>query len=91
MKVITSGGVTYRGAAYHRECFTCTNCTKTLAGQRFTSREELPYCADCFAQLFSKRCNACSKPITGNRAVKCWKRTETLKTKLSELAPQKRS
>ena len=65
LKVITSGGVTYRGAAYHRECFTCTNCTKTLAGQRFTSREELPYCADCFAQLFSKRCNACSKPITG--------------------------
>ena len=63
--MITSGGVTYRNAAYHRECFTCTNCTKTLAGQRFTSREELPYCADCFAQLFSKRCNACSKPITG--------------------------
>lgn len=57
--------MTYRNAAYHRECFTCTNCTKTLAGQRFTSREELPYCADCFAQLFSKRCNACSKPITG--------------------------
>ena len=58
--------MTYRNAAYHRECFTCTNCTKTLAGQRFTSREELPYCADCFAQLFSKRCNACSKPITGS-------------------------
>ena len=74
--MITSGGVTYRNAAYHRECFTCTNCTKTLAGQRFTSREELPYCADCFAQLFSKRCNACKKPITGNRATlfkKCWK------------------
>jgi len=64
-KVITSGGVTYRNEAYHRECFTCTNCTKTLAGQRFTSRDDLPYCADCFAQLFSKRCVACVKPITG--------------------------
>jgi len=64
-KVITSGGVTYRGDPYHRECFTCTNCTKTLAGQRFTSRDDLPYCAECFAELFSKRCAACSKPITG--------------------------
>jgi len=64
-KVITSGGVTYRGDPYHRECFTCTNCTKTLAGQRFTSRDDLPYCAECFAELFSKRCTACTKPITG--------------------------
>jgi len=64
-KVITSGGVTYRNEPWHRECFTCTNCTKTLAGQRFTSREDKPYCADCFGELFSKRCHACSKPITG--------------------------
>ena len=39
--------------------------TRSLAGQRFTSREDKPYCADCFGELFSKRCNACSKPITG--------------------------
>jgi len=64
-KVITSGGVTYRNDPYHRECFTCTNCDRILAGQRFTSRDDKPFCADCFAQLFSKRCNACSKPITG--------------------------
>ena len=68
-QVITSGGVTYRNEAYHRECFTCTNCSKTLAGQRFTSREEHPYCAQCFAQLFSKRCTACSKPITGKKQI----------------------
>jgi len=64
-KVITAGGVTYRNDPWHRECFTCTNCTKSLAGQRFTSRDDKPYCAECFGELFSKRCAACSKPITG--------------------------
>ena len=30
------------------------------------SRDDKPYCADCFGELFSKRCTACAKPITGN-------------------------
>ena len=64
-QVITQGGVTYRNEPWHRECFTCTHCQKSLAGQRFTSRDDKPYCADCFGELFSKRCTACSKPITG--------------------------
>ncbi|XP_055841227.1 prickle planar cell polarity protein 3 isoform X4 [Episyrphus balteatus] len=64
-KVITAGGVTYKNEPWHRECFTCTNCNITLAGQRFTSRDEKPYCADCFGELFAKRCTACVKPITG--------------------------
>lgn len=44
-KVITSGGVTYKNEPWHRECFTCTNCQKSLAGERFTSRDEKPDCA----------------------------------------------
>jgi len=66
-KVITQGGVTYRNDPWHRECFTCTHCTKSLAGQRFTSRDDKPYCAECFGELLSKRCTACSKPITGKK------------------------
>nr|XP_023015084.1 paxillin-B isoform X1 [Leptinotarsa decemlineata] len=64
-KVITSGGVTYKNEPWHRECFTCTHCTKSLAGERFTSRDEKAYCAECFGELFAKRCTACTKPITG--------------------------
>ena len=43
----------------------CKNCSLS-SGQRFTSRDDKPYCADCFGELFSKRCTACSKPITGD-------------------------
>ncbi|XP_031342260.1 four and a half LIM domains protein 2 isoform X4 [Photinus pyralis] len=64
-KVITSGGVTYKNEPWHRECFTCTNCNTSLAGARFTSRDDKPYCAECFGELFAKRCTSCNKPITG--------------------------
>ena len=65
LQIITTGGVTYKNEPWHRECFTCTHCDKSLAGQRFTSKDEKPYCAECFGELFAKRCTACSKPITG--------------------------
>ncbi|XP_033231869.1 zinc finger protein 845 isoform X2 [Belonocnema kinseyi] len=64
-KIITAGGVTYKNEPWHRDCFTCSHCNNSLAGQRFTSRDEKPYCAECFGELFAKRCTACSKPITG--------------------------
>lgn len=65
LQIITSGGVTYKNEPWHKECFTCTNCTKSLAGERFTSKNEKPYCAECFGELFAKRCTSCAKPITG--------------------------
>ncbi|KAI6178810.1 Lim-9 [Aphelenchoides besseyi] len=64
-KVINSGGVTYKNEPWHRECFVCTNCNSSLAGQRFTSKDDKPFCASCFGELFAKRCSACVKPITG--------------------------
>ncbi|XP_052738681.1 prickle planar cell polarity protein 3-A isoform X2 [Bicyclus anynana] len=64
-KIITQGGVTYKNEPWHRECFTCTHCNSSLAGQRFTSRDDKAYCAECYGELFAKRCTSCTKPITG--------------------------
>ncbi|XP_023244352.1 four and a half LIM domains protein 2-like [Centruroides sculpturatus] len=63
-QVISVSGVTFRNEHWHRECFCCTNCQTYLAGQRFTSRNEEPYCAECFGELFAKKCTACKTPIT---------------------------
>ncbi|XP_064595087.1 four and a half LIM domains protein 2-like isoform X2 [Liolophura sinensis] len=63
--VINKGGVAYKNTPWHRECFTCTNCDLQLAGEKFTSVEEKPYCAKCYAELFAKKCCRCSDAITG--------------------------
>ena len=63
--MITKGGITYKNTAWHRDCFTCTQCAKTLAGEKFTSQDDKPYCADCYGELFAKKCDNCMKPITG--------------------------
>lgn len=69
VKVIAKGGVTYKNMPWHRDCFTCTHCTKVLAGEKFTSRDDKPYCANCFSNLFAKKCCRCSQPITGRSNV----------------------
>uniref|UniRef100_A0A4W6EFV7 Four and a half LIM domains 5 n=1 Tax=Lates calcarifer TaxID=8187 RepID=A0A4W6EFV7_LATCA len=61
---ITTGGVTYQDKPWHRECFLCIGCRKQLSGQRFTSRENYPYCLECFSNLYAKKCVGCTKPIT---------------------------
>eukprot|EP00918_Siedleckia_nematoides_P085291 GHVU01187499.1.p1 GENE.GHVU01187499.1~~GHVU01187499.1.p1 ORF type:complete len:283 (+),score=35.71 GHVU01187499.1:164-1012(+) len=63
--VINKGGITYKSTPWHRDCFTCNNCKKILAGEKFTSKEDKPYCAECFGDLFAKKCCRCTKPITG--------------------------
>uniref|UniRef100_A0A803VXG9 Four and a half LIM domains protein 5 n=1 Tax=Ficedula albicollis TaxID=59894 RepID=A0A803VXG9_FICAL len=64
-KVITSGGVTYDDQPWHKECFVCAVCKTQLSSQRFISKDEYPYCVDCFSKFCAKKCAACKKPITG--------------------------
>jgi len=62
---IKAGGVTYRLEPYHRECFVCFECGVSLAGQRFTLKDENPICAECFAAHYAHKCFACGEAITG--------------------------
>ena len=64
-QAILTGGVLYRSEPFHRECFCCANCSKNLMHEKFTSRDDKPYCAQCFAELFARKCTTCAKPITG--------------------------
>ncbi|MGH0133287.1 UNVERIFIED_CONTAM: hypothetical protein FKN15_053707 [Acipenser sinensis] len=64
-KPITTGGVTYRDQPWHKDCFLCTGCKNQLSGQRFTSRDDFPYCLNCFCNLYAKKCAGCTNPISG--------------------------
>ncbi|KAF0291278.1 Four and a half LIM domains protein 2 [Amphibalanus amphitrite] len=76
---ITSLGVTYQGETFHRRCFVCAGCETPLAGQKFRSRAQRCYCADCYTKLFSKRCASCQELIPREPGTKysvfrdrCW-------------------
>lgn len=72
-QTLSKGGVTYRDEPWHKECFVCTSCKTQLAGQHFTSRDESPYCLKCFGNLYAKKCEACTKPITGRMTLLCFR------------------
>lgn len=63
--MISKGGVSYKESAYHRECFVCQRCDRLLAGEKFVTRDEKPYCSDCFNDCFAKKCYLCKKAISG--------------------------
>ncbi|KAG8444750.1 hypothetical protein GDO86_009791 [Hymenochirus boettgeri] len=69
-KAIITGGISVEEQPWHSECFVCTSCKKKLAGEKFTSRDECPYCMDCFASLYAKKCVTCTKPITAQSGAK---------------------
>ena len=76
-QAITTGGVTYNDKPWHRECFLCIGCKKQLSGQRFTSRENFPYCLDCFSHLYAKKCVGCTEPITSESLHQCFRSYST--------------
>ncbi|VDD74872.1 unnamed protein product [Mesocestoides corti] len=46
------------------EVFQCSNCEKSLVGQRYILNSEKPYCIDCYDANFTNSCAACGKRIT---------------------------
>jgi len=62
-------GIVYLEEHWHRDCFLCSNpkCGKSLVGIPIHSSKDQnePYCAECYDELFAKRCAACTKIISG--------------------------
>lgn len=71
-QVITSGGITFRDQLWHKECFLCSGCRKELCEEAFMSRDDFPFCLDCYNHLYAKKCAACTKPITGKCFILPW-------------------
>ncbi|XP_037088264.1 four and a half LIM domains protein 3-like, partial [Pollicipes pollicipes] len=58
---------------------TCRWCEAGLAGQKFRSHEQQPYCSDCYREAFAKRCARCHRLIPMAKGVRyivfekrCW-------------------
>lgn len=63
--VITTTGVVYKEENYHSECFVCFACQTNLAEVKFITHEDQPYCMECHANNFAKKCLRCDDPISG--------------------------
>jgi hypothetical protein len=51
---------------WHRECFSCTKCKKSLLQGGFVEDDNKnPLCGDCFDEQFSKSCAQCGQKING--------------------------
>jgi len=49
---------------WHKECFVCKGCKKSLVTEGFKNSEGFPMCVDCFNDKFGMKCTGCRKAIT---------------------------
>ncbi|UJR29662.1 hypothetical protein I4U23_017210 [Adineta vaga] len=49
---------------WHNSCFNCTQCNKSLVHLSSTpSKNDQPYCSDCYQMKFLPKCNECGETI----------------------------
>ena len=51
--------------AWHRECFYCTSCRKSLISQGFHTYDSHLMCEKCYAEKVSQKCVVCHHTILG--------------------------
>jgi len=65
-KKSVSSGIRALDHLWHKECFSCSKCRKSLLTGSFVSGDDgKPLCGDCYDENFGKRCNKCHKTISG--------------------------
>jgi len=61
-----SAGVRALDHLWHKECFSCKQCKKSLLEGSFVPGDDgYPLCGDCYDERFGKKCAKCSRPISG--------------------------
>lgn len=55
------------GKNYHTMHFCCFECDKELAGEKYVSKEDHPYCVECNERKFSRTCHGCGNNIPTNQ------------------------
>lgn len=62
---LSEGGVLYNEQTWHKECFSCFTCHKSLASRPFSVHSGHRYCIECYGRFLAKQCEVCFKPIIG--------------------------
>ena len=50
---------------FHKECFKCITCTKSLVGVPWKAEKTEAFCAECHVQAFAPECAGCGEKIAG--------------------------
>ena len=48
---------------YHPECFRCSHCKKSLAGEQYYEMDNQLFCENDYHTLYSAKCGACNQII----------------------------
>ncbi|XP_032238215.2 testin isoform X2 [Nematostella vectensis] len=62
---LLEGGVLYNGETWHKACFSCYFCHRSLASAAFSVRDGCRYCMECYGKFYAKQCEICLKAIVG--------------------------
>ncbi|XP_037047443.1 four and a half LIM domains protein 2-like isoform X2 [Bradysia coprophila] len=60
---IDSKNLSHNGKHWHKACFKCNKCRKSLVDKQFGSKEDKIYCGKCYDSQFASTCDACKEII----------------------------
>jgi len=63
-KVILGDGLRFGEEAYHADCFSCSQCSSSLAQGTFHAIKGKPVCGACNELQFQETCSACSTTVS---------------------------
>jgi len=63
-QVIIGSGLRFGSDNYHKDCFTCSQCSKTLEQGAVQAIKQKPVCTTCYEQQFLETCMVCKLQVS---------------------------